>query len=160
VNTGETLLFPVLCASRREPEGHLAVGGLRALGRHRHHRLGLYRKQSCWKPPLVASTTARMSVNCRCFAESVALRLRLGHTGTTSKEASGGISRTGTVQVIILNVCSVTHSCRLAKTDVALTSASQTVSYDQQPTRSCVLSVRVNTAVVTPALPGYSRASM
>jgi len=102
-----------------------------------------------------------MSVNCRSFAEFVTLRLRFGHTGTASKEVSGGISRTGAVQVIMLNVCSVTYCCRLTKTDVALASASQTVScYDQQPKCSCVLSVRVNTTVVTPALPVYSRASM
>ena len=85
VNKGETLLFPVLCASRRESEGRLAAGGLRVLGRYKHHRiLVLYRKRSCWKPPLVESTTARMSVNCRCLAEFVALRLRCGHTGTAS----------------------------------------------------------------------------
>jgi len=128
VNKGETLLFPVLCASRRESEGLLAAGGLRVLGRYKRHRLlALYRKRSCWKPPLVASTTARMSVNCRCLAEFVALRLRCGHTETASMETSGGISRAGgggAVRVIILNVCSATNNCRLTKTDVTLASAS------------------------------------
>ena len=44
VNTGETLLFPVLCASRREPEGHLAAGGLGVLGRQKHHGLRFVQK--------------------------------------------------------------------------------------------------------------------
>jgi hypothetical protein len=96
------------------------------LGRHRL-RFVQYRRQSCWKPLFVASTTARMSDDCRCTAKLVASRLRLGHTGTAWKETSGGISRTAEVEAIILNVCSVTYSCRLTKTDMTLASASQTV---------------------------------
>ena len=105
VNTGETMLFPVLCASRREPEGHLAAGGLRVLGLHKHHGLRFVQAELLAASPRGIDHSAnvyQLSLFCgtRTFVTSI------WHTGTASKETSGGISRTGAVQVIILKVCS------------------------------------------------------
>ena len=122
-----------LCEQKRS-QGHLAAGGMRVLGRHKHQRLRFVQTAELLEasPRGIghSANVRQLSLFCgiRSFATSI------WHTGTASKETSGGIIRTAAVQAIILNVCSVTYSCRLTKTDVTLTSASQTVScYDEQP---------------------------